>query len=139
MIHRTKPDKRGTGKPAAIFLGIPGGLVGISGLGGDSRRDYVALVVARSAMMSVMSELSGVSDMSGMLDVAQVARVLGLSKPTVRRMAAAGRLPNYRPGHAYKVDPVDLAEFVKKSRTDCADAAESAAGAEDRAKTGVVV
>jgi excisionase family DNA binding protein len=86
-------------------------------------------------MMSVMSELSGVRDMSGMLDVADVAPVLGLSEPTVRRMAAAGRLPYYRPGHAYKFDPVDLAEFIQKSRSDGADAAEGAAGSGDLAKS----
>lgn len=62
------------------------------------------------------------------LETADVALELGLSKPTVRRMAAAGRLPAHRFGRAYKVDPGDLAEFIVKSRTDSADAADRVAG-----------
>ena len=122
MIRPTMSGSGGTGKPPVMSVGYRG--------------LPVALVVARGAMMSVMSELSGVSDMSGYRwDVADVAPVVGVSEPTVRRMAAKGRLPYYRPGHKYLFRPVDVDEFVKKSRADCADAAGGVAGAEDLAKT----
>lgn len=65
------------------------------------------------------------------LSVADVAAELGLSEPTVRRMAAKGRLPAYRFGdRSYSVDRSELAEFISKSRT-AGDAAGGAAGTED--------
>ena len=71
------------------------------------------------------------------LSVAQVAAELGLSEPTVRRMAAKGRIPARRFGErAYSVDRRELAEFIEKSRTDSGDAGGGPAGTEDLAKTG---
>jgi len=69
------------------------------------------------------------------LTVAETAAELGLSEPTVRRMAAKGRLPAYRFGdRAYSVDRHELREFMSKCRTS-GDAAGVAAGTEDLAKT----
>lgn len=70
------------------------------------------------------------------LTVRDVAGELGLSEPTVRRMAATGRLPAFRFGQrAYSVDKSELREFMAKSRTDSGDAAGVAAGSnQDMAK-----
>lgn len=78
--------------------------------------------------MSVMSD-------NGWLRVADVARELGLSEPTVRRMAATGRLPAFRFGQrAYSVSRQDLRSYIAKCRTS-GDVAGRAAGTEDLAKT----
>jgi len=70
------------------------------------------------------------------LSVAEVAAELGLSEPTVRRMAATGRLPAFRFGQrAYSVSKAELREFIGKCRTS-GDAAVGAAGTEGLAKTG---
>lgn len=58
-----------------------------------------------------------------------------MSEPTVRRMAAKGRLPAYRFGErSYSVSEPELRAFIAKSRT-CGDAAEFVAGTEDLAKS----
>jgi excisionase family DNA binding protein len=81
-------------------------------------------------MLAVMSD-------DRWLSVAAVARELGLSEPTVRRMAATGRLPAFRFGQrAYSVDRADLRSYMAKCRTDSGDVAGGAAGTEDLAKTG---
>ena len=62
------------------------------------------------------------------LSSAETGRKLGLSERTVRRMAAAGRLPAYRFGLAYRVDPDELRQYIAKSRMDSGDAAGVVAG-----------
>jgi excisionase family DNA binding protein len=43
----------------------------------------------------------------------EVARMLDVSEPTVRRWLASGRLPGVRVGGRLRVDPTAVVEFVK--------------------------
>jgi excisionase family DNA binding protein len=52
------------------------------------------------------------ADLMRLLNVKQVAGVLNVSKRSVVRLLAAGRLRRVKVGHTTAVDPRDLAEFI---------------------------
>ena len=51
------------------------------------------------------------------LKVPDVARILGISKQQVYKIAAAGTIPHFRVQCAIKFCPAELAEWIKKRDT----------------------
>lgn len=49
------------------------------------------------------------------LSLADCASLLGKSEQTIRRWVTSGKLPSYRVGNSYVVDPADFRAYVAKS------------------------
>lgn len=45
---------------------------------------------------------------------AEIARMLGITKPTVRRMADEGRIPHYRMGSIYRFKKSEVLNEVRR-------------------------
>jgi len=54
------------------------------------------------------------AEMQGAITAAPLARLLGLSRITVYKMAKAGRIPSFRVGSAVRFDPGVLAAWLDK-------------------------
>jgi excisionase family DNA binding protein len=52
------------------------------------------------------------------LSAKQAAKRLGLSQPTIYRLAGRGELPAVRVGDAVRFDPADLARFVEGKKAE---------------------
>jgi excisionase family DNA binding protein len=63
---------------------------------------------------------------SPLLDIAEVRYRLNVSEKTVRRLVADGELVAVRVGALVRFDPLDVARFLTRARTD-ADKPEAAA------------
>jgi excisionase family DNA binding protein len=57
------------------------------------------------------------SEEKAMLGTGAVARQLGVSHSTVRRLIAAGELPALQSGKHYRVSEVDLIAFIEAHKT----------------------
>ncbi len=52
----------------------------------------------------------------GLLPPGKVAEMLGLSKPHVYTLAAAGTIPSIKFGRAVRFDPKDVDRFIREHR-----------------------
>ena len=53
--------------------------------------------------------------MDGLLNITEVARLLGLSVPTIRRWTACGTIPHFKVnGGAIRFDPAELRRWVEQ-------------------------
>jgi excisionase family DNA binding protein len=85
----------------------------------DVRAMRVALSVSNGQERTeVAGGLADGDDLGGLkgarlLTPDQVARRLGLSSRSVRRLVGSGELPSVKIGGARRVDPVDVSEFIE--------------------------
>jgi excisionase family DNA binding protein len=77
-----------------------------------------ALLSARNVALAAQEGQLTPPPSSDLLDAKAAAQRLGLSRPTVYRLAACGDLPSVRLGDAVRFDPQDITRFVtaKKAR-----------------------
>lgn len=58
--------------------------------------------------------MESLEQMEGAITADPLARLLGLSKITVYKLAAKGRIPCFRVGSAVRFDPVAVAQWLEQ-------------------------
>ena len=67
--------------------------------------------IAPAKRLSIAEELSQIE---GAITADKLAKLLGVSKITIFKMAKAGRIPSFRVGTCVRFDPRKVADWLKK-------------------------
>lgn len=52
--------------------------------------------------------------MTELINAQETAAILGLSYSHIRRLIASGEIPHYKIGHAVRINPVELQEWLEE-------------------------